>query len=319
MKKVLLFLVFTASTLFAQTNSEPVITSIDGYAARVNNRIITYGDIRESVAPVVQQLFQRYQGEELAQQLQALYLQGRETLIDEALIQEEAKSRELVLPPDVIDDEIQTNIQSRFDGDRTLLNRALAERRMTLNEWRAEISDRLIMQVYYNQEILRKVHVAQEAVQAEYDRIKEKDLYIPFRVKYRFILINKGKTEEEQDVKRNQAESVLQKLRDGVDFAVVAEEVSEGDTSLSPWRDPADVKEVLRPALQNTPAGEISDLIDADSVFYIIQVESRQEEGYVPLEKVRDQIEDKLYAQERERLHKQLIERLTARHYVKRY
>lgn len=319
MKKKLLLFIFAAPALFAQTNSGPVVTSIDGYAARVNNRIITYGDIREQVAPVAQQLFQHYQGAELAQQLQRLYLDGRERMIEEALIKEEAKSRELQLPPDVIENEVQRAIQERFDGDRAQLNEALAKRRMTLEEWREEIADQLIMQVYYNQEVLRKVKVSDEDVRAEYDRIMDEEFAIPFRVKYRFILINKGKTPEEQAVKRAQAESVLQKLRDGADFTALAEEVSEGDTALSPWRDPADVKEALRPALRETPAGGISDLIDDGSVFYIIQVGSRQEEGYVPFEKVSEQIKNKLTAEERERIYKELIDRLTARHYVKRY
>ena len=319
MKNALILLLFAASTLFAQTNSGPVITAIDGYAARVNNRIITYGDIRESIAPVIQQLVPRYQGEELAQQLQMLHIQGRETLIEEALIKEEAKSQELALPPKVIDDEIESIIRNRFDGDRARFNRALAERRMTLKEWREEITDQLVMQVYYNQEVLRKIRIPDEAVQAEYERIKEKDLAIPFRVKYRFILINKGTTAEEQVVKRNQAKRILQKLRDGADFATLAAEASEGDTSLSPWRDPADVKEILRPALQNTPAGEISDLIEADNVFYIVNVESRQEKGYVPLEEVSGSIRQQLTAQERDRLHNELVARLTARHYIQRY
>ena len=319
MKKLLLLLLFATSTLFAQTNNVPVITAIDGYAARVNNRIITYGDIRESIAPIIQQLLQRYQGEELVQQLQELHIQGRETLIEEALIQEEAKSQELSLPPRVIDDEVESIIRDRFDGDRALFNQALAERRMTLEEWREEVADQLVMQAYYSQEVLRKVRVDDEAVQAEYDRIRGTELFIPFRVKYRFILINKGATKEEQVVKRKEVEDILQKLRDGADFATLAKDVSEGDTSLSPWRDPADVKEILRPALQNTPAGGISDLIEADTVFYIVNVESRQEEGYAPLEEVRGAIKQNLAAQERERLHNQLIERLTARHYIERY
>ena len=138
MKKTFLLFIFAASVVFAQTNSGPVVTRIDGYAARVNNRIITVGDVRTSIAPIIQQLFQRYQGEELALQIQELYIQGRESLIEEALIKEEAKSRALSLPPDVIEKEIQKVIQERFDGDRALLNKALAERRMTLEEWREE-------------------------------------------------------------------------------------------------------------------------------------------------------------------------------------
>lgn len=319
MKKLILLLFLLVTGLYAQTNSEPFITPIDGYAARVNNRVITYGDIRESVTPVAQQLFRRYRGEELALQLQELYNQGRESLIDEAIIIEEAKRQELMLRPEAIDEKIHQIIKTQFNGDRALLNRALAERRMTLDEWREKVTDQIILQVYYNEHVLDKINITEEDILAEYDRIKDAEFAIPFRVKYRFILINKGKTPEEQAVKRTQAEHILQKLGNGADFAALAEEVSEGDTSLSPWRDPADVKEVLRPALRETPAGGISGLIDADSVYYIVNVVSRQEEGYVPFEKVSEQIGNILYAKERERLHKELINRIAGRHYIKRY
>lgn len=318
MKKVLLLQFFAAAALFAQTNEEPIITAIDGYAARVDDQIITYGDIRENIAPILPQLFQQFKGQALAQRIQQLHLEGRETLIEEALLQQEAKSLGLALPPQAIQNEIDKIIRDRFDNDRVKFNQALAARRMTYDEWRQEITDKLTMRVFYNQKVIRNIHVTEKDIQAEYDRVKE-TLAIPFRVKYRFILINKGNTEEEQAVKRKQAEDTLQKLHEGADFATLAEDVSEGDTSLSPWRDLADVKKVLRPALKNTPAGEISDLIEADTVFYIIKVESRQEEGYTPLAEVHDAIQKKLIAQEQDRLHKQLIDRLSAKHYIKRY
>jgi peptidyl-prolyl cis-trans isomerase SurA len=318
MKNALILLVCITANLFAQTNSEPAIATIDGYAARVNNRIITYGEIRETIAPIIPQLAKAYQGEELAEKVRELYLKGRENLIEETLLKEEARIKGFALPPEVLNGEMETIIREKFGNDRALFNKVLAERRMTLDEWRSEMSDRLIMRAYYSQEVLRKINISEEEIQAEYERVKN-EFFIPFRVKYRYILLNKGSTEEEQAVKRQQAENTLQKLRDGAGFAGLAAEVSEGDPELSPWRDPADVKEVLRPALRETPAGEFSGLIETDSVFYIIGVESRQEEGWTPLEKVRPAITDKLASDQREKLHKELIERLTARHHIEYY
>lgn len=318
MKKMIFLLIWVAGALFAQTNSAPVISTIDGYAARVNNRVITYGEVRETITPVLQQYAKAFQGEELAKRVKALYLQGRETLIEEALIKEEARIQGLSLPPKVIDDEMATIIREKFGNDRALFNKVLAEKRMTLEEWRNEMSDRLIMRAFYSQEVLRHIHVSEEDVAAKYEEIKEQ-FYIPFRVKYRYILINKGTTEEERAVKKKQAEDTLQKLRNGADFAALAEEVSEGDPELSPWRDPADVKEVLRPALRETAAGSFSDLIETDSVYYIIGVESRQEEGYTPLEQVGPAIRTRLAEQQRQKLHKEFIDRITPKHLIERY
>lgn len=318
MKKQILFLVSIASLLCAQTNRAPQMTAIDGYAARVNNRVITYGDIREHIEPTLAQLARRVQGPELVRQIQRLYIDGREALIEEALLQEEARRKKLSLPETVIDSEVDAIIRDRFNGSRAKLTKALIERRMTLDEWRQEIADKLTMRIFYSQEVLQNVQVSEEQVRAEYERTKEQ-YTIPYRVKYRYILISKGTTEEEQAVKRNQAEATLEKLRAGADFETVAKEVSEGDTALTPWRDPEDVKAVMRPALYNTPAGEISDLLEGDTAFYIINVESRQEKGHIPFEDVRGTILRTLTDRERERLHDRLIERLTETHHVERY
>lgn len=318
MKKWILLFLSTVSLLFAQSQSEPQVTAIDGYAARVNSRVITYGDIRAQIASAVEQLTRQVQGAELVRQLKQLHIEGREALIEEALILEEAKRKKLQLPDFVIDEEVNSILQDRFKGQRVELMKHLRQRHLSFEAWRETLRDTLVMRVYYNQEVLRHVHVSAEAVRAEYERLKQQFL-VPFRVKYRSILINKGVTAEEQAVKRKQAEATWTKLQQGADFAAVAREVSEGDPDLSPWRDPADLKPEIRPALRRVPAGQISELIEGETVFYIIQVESRQEQGYVPFDDVRETIRRGLFAKERRRLHDRLVERLSSHHYIERY
>jgi peptidyl-prolyl cis-trans isomerase SurA len=326
MKKTVLFLVLAAPALFAQTNdipaaavtNGPLITAIDGYAARVDSTVITYGEVRESVAPYVQQLMRKYKGKELAERIQAAYIDGREVLIEETLLRAETKTRGLSLPEKVIDDEVNRLIRERFDNDRALLSRALAARRMTFDEWKQEVRDQITVRIFYSQEITRRASVPVQSVRNEYERTKEQ-YFIPFRVKYHFILINKGKTAEDLAAKRKLAEDTLQKLRAGDGFDAVAKEVSEGDTAEGPWRDPADVRAELRPALLNTPAGQISELIETTNEYYIIKIDERREAGCTPFEEVQQAIETKLLEAERARLHDALIESITAKHFVERY
>jgi parvulin-like peptidyl-prolyl isomerase len=326
MKKLFLLLTLAAPALFAQTNDVPMAavtngprtTAIDGYAARVDSTVITYGEVRESVAPYVQQLMRKYKGRELAERMQAAFIDGREALIEEALLKAETKTRELSLPDKVVDDEVNRLIRERFNNDRALLSRALADRRMTFDEWKQEVRDQVTLRIFYSQEVTRRASVPTQAVRDEYERTKE-EYFIPFKVKYRFILISKGKTGEDLDVKRKQAEDTLRKLRDGADFDAVAKEVSEGDLAVSPWREPKDVREELRPALLSTPAGQVSDLIEAPGEFYIVKVLERLEQGYAPFEQVQKNIEGKLLAAERDRLHTALIKTITAKHFVERY
>jgi parvulin-like peptidyl-prolyl isomerase len=312
--------------LFAQTNDAPVpafthgplTTAIDGYAARVDSTVITYGEVRESVAPYIQQITRKYKGRELAERMQAAYIDGRDALIEEALLKAETKTRGLSLPDKIVDDEVDRMIRERFGNDRALLARALADRRMTFDEWKQEVRDQVTLRIFYSQEITRRASVPTQAVRDEYERTKEQ-YFTPFKVKYRFILINKGKTEEDLAAKRKQAEDTLRKLRDGADFDAIAKEVSEGDLSVSPWRELKDAREELRPALLETPAGQISGLIEAPGEFYIVKVIERLEQGYVPFEQVQKNIENKLLTVERDRLHDALIKTIAAKHFVERY
>lgn len=318
MKTTLLLFLFLASTLFAQTNKAPIVTAIDGYAAQVNTRVITYGDVRQYVQPFLQQAAQGLQGDALAQQIQRAYIEGREALIQEALYLEEAKRLEYQLPQTAIEDEVNRVTLENFDNDQARLRKALALQRMTLNEWKQKVADQLLVRVFYNQEIFQNIHITEEDIQTAYEELKEQ-FSIPFRVKYRFILISKGKTDEEKAVKRQQAEATLEKLKAGADFTQLADEVSEGDTAISPWRDPADVREELRPALSELPAGAFSELIETSRAFYIVHIDERQEAGYTPLEDVRDRIEENLRQAERQRLQDELDNRLEQLHYVKRF
>lgn len=327
MKNILLILVLTAPALFAQTTNAPaagastngpVVTAIDGYAARVDSTIITYGEVRESAAPYVQQLLKNFKGQELAERMQAAYLDAREALIEEALIKAETKTRGLSLPDKVIDDEVDRMIRERFDNDRAQLTRALAGRRMTFEEWKQEIRDQITLRVFYNQEVTRRASVPPGAALAEYEKNKAQ-YFIPFKVRYRFILINKGKTAEDLAAKRKLAEDTLQKLRTGADFDAVAKEISEGDLAISPWREPKDVRAEFRPALLNTQAGQVSDLVETPGEFYIVKVEERREEGYVPFEDLQKEIEGKLLEAEKDRLHKALITSIAVNHFVERY
>ncbi|MCU0857925.1 MAG: peptidyl-prolyl cis-trans isomerase [Pontiellaceae bacterium] len=325
MKKIILLLVLAAPALFAQTDGSqaaatngPQVTAIDGYAARVDSTIITYGEVRESAAPYIQQLMQKYKGRELAERVQAAYLNVREELIEDALLKAETKSRGLALPEKAVNDEVNRIIRERFENNRTLLTRALTARRMTFEEWKKEVADQITVRVFYNQEVTRRAGVSSEAIRAEYERTREKYV-IPFKVKYSFILINKGKTAEDLAVKRNQAENTLQKLLNGAAFDTVAKDISEGDPAVTAWRSPEDVREELRPALRDTPAGQISGLIETPGEFYIIKIVQRREAGCTPFEEVKGAIEKKLLNDEKERLHNALIDAIKVNHFIERY
>ncbi|MFA5688354.1 MAG: peptidyl-prolyl cis-trans isomerase [Kiritimatiellales bacterium] len=320
MKTAVLIFLSAAGMLYAQTNNSDAMQTavIDAYAARVNDTVITYGEIRASVAPYVQQLQRQLSGRELTERVAAAYVEGREALIEEALIKAEAKAQALSLPPQAVDEEMDRLIRERFDGDRALLTRALVSRRMTMDEWKAEIGDQMLIRIYYAQEVTRRASISQQAVRTEYEKNRE-SYFTPLRVRYSFILINKGRTDADRSVKKEQIEATLEKLKSGTDFDTVAKEVSAGDTSVSAWKTLSSIPEEFHAALQTMPANGISDMIETSGEYYILHLVERDAGGYIPFEDARKSIEDRLLQSERNRLHQELIKRLSTRHFVERY
>lgn len=320
MKKTigLLWLVFGIGWGRAEVTAGRQAFPVDGYAARVNDQIITYGDIRESIRPFIRELTQQAPQAELPQLISQAYLDGREALIEEALLRAEARVLGMQLPSHVIDQEVQRIVRERFGNDRGQLMRALTARRMTLDEWREEITGTFKTRILYDREVIQRAAVSEQAVRAEYDRNREAFL-MPVRVRYRYILIHRGTTEEEREVKRAQAEQILQRIRGGEEFLAVSREVSEGDPEDLPWRDIPAIRQELRAPLLETPVGEVSELVQAGNAWYILQPVERRAESIRPFSEVRDQIESRLLQEERQRLHRELMDRLSARHFVERY
>ncbi len=305
-----------------QTNpapAQPTSIEIDGYAARVNDRIITRGEVREALTPMLPELYRAYQGAQLEEELEKAFNRVRDELVQRALIMEAFKARGGLIPDQYVNDEIKRMINDRFKGDKALFEKVLTQQKKTRREFMDTIREQLAVGMMVNEEISSRARVTPEQEREAYETSKE-SYFIPEKIKYSVILLNKGETSEDQAVKVAEAEKILQRLKEGADFAETAKAVSEGsrasDGGSFPWMQPKDVRPELQQALEALPAGQISDIIETETQLYILKVEARRQSAYKPFEEVRQDIKNRLVAQERTRLRERWIERLRADHYV---
>jgi peptidyl-prolyl cis-trans isomerase SurA len=315
---------FCSAAALAQTNAPPPTESvlIDGYAAKVNDRVITRGEVHEAMAPLLPELYRLYQGAELDNELLKAFNQTRNELIERALIMEAFESKGGAIPDQYVNDEIKRVISDRFKGDEALFEQVLADQKKTRSEYQQMIREQMIVGMMMNEEVSQRARVTPEQISSEYERNKE-NYFIPEKVKYSVIVLNKGETPEDQAVKMEEARAIRQKLADGADFAATAKETSEGsraaDGGSFPWMQPRDVREELRETLVSLPAGEISEIIFTDKQLYIVKIDGRRQKGYTPFDEVRDQIKTALTAKERDRLRSRWIDRLKKQNYVRIY
>lgn len=316
-------LLATPLLTFGQSNlvqrPQSMTIEIDGYAAKVNNRVITRGEVRELLAPQLPELYRQFQGDELEAELKKAFDKARNELIERALIMEAFEERGGAIPDQYVNDDIKRTINERYKGDKALFEQVLTEQKKTREEYMAMVREQMAVGMMMNEEVVRRARVTPEEVRMEYENNKE-IYFIPEKVKYSVIVLNKGATPEDQAVKLEEATRIRQRLLEGADFAETAKTSSEGsraaDGGSFPWMQPKDVRAELQETLSTLPAGEISEIVETDTQLYLLKVEARRQAGYQIFDEVRPDIKNALTTKERERLKQRWIERLKENSYV---
>jgi len=295
---------------------------LDGYAAQVEDLIITDSDVRAQMLPQLPQIYQKFQGPELEREVNKLYESARDELIERALVQKAFEENGGQIPDQFLENEIKRIIRERFNGDTARFEQQLTLQKKTREEYKEMLKRQMIYSWMYSEEVIRRARVTPQQVRDAYEKRKTK-FVVPEQVKFSVILINKGVTSEDQAVKRKEAEAIRQRLLDGADFAETAKKVSEGSRANEggafDWMKPEDVRPELVETLKNLPVGQISEIIETENEFYIIRVDARQEEHVKSFEEVRKKLTEELLAAERKRLHDRWIERLKNKYYVNIY
>lgn len=321
--KILLSLIFPVAS-FGQAaipapQPQKISIPIDGYAAKVNDHVITRGEIRESLAPQLPELYRQFKGPQLEAELEKAFERARDEQIERVLIMEAFKARGGSIPDQYVNDEIKRVITDRFKGDKAQFEQVLTEQKQTRAEYMEMIREQMAVGMMINEEVSRRARITPQQVREEYDA-KKQMYFIPEKVKYSVIVLNKGTTPEEQAVKLEEAQKIRQRLVDGADFAQTAKDESEGSRASEggsfPWMQPKDVRPELRETLKSLPAGDLSEIVDTELQYYIVKVEARRQPGHKEFSEVRKDIKKSLTNKERDRLKKRWIERLKKNNYI---
>lgn len=290
---------------------------LDGYAAVVNDRTITIGDVMMSIYEAEERLRILHGGAELDAKRDELFRSGLEKLIDQALIIEEFGTRkDMQIPDRMVDDRINEIVFERFGNDRSALMSALAEDQITFEDWRETIRERLIVMAMRRVEIGDRIIISPTQVRAAYE--ERKDRYnLPEQVRLRLIFVRTGTPPE---AAYDEAVAARARIEAGEPFAAVAKEVSD-DPSASTggdWGllDPGMLREELKSAVTGLELGKPSDVLFTPEGYYLLLVEERREASVKSFADVRAEIEAELRERESERLYRDWMKRLRQKYSV---
>ena len=288
-----LLLLFTAVAACTEKKTPPPVDIL----IKIDNRTVTLQDFRrdfEQILPKEQQSTAAERDE-----LQRSFLAQT---IDRQLALAAAEKLGVQVSPAEVDAAL-ADLQRDYPAGEFEAN--LQERNLTLDDWKHELQDRLVIEKLVKRVVGDKAKVSDSAI-ASYYRANRDEFDRPAQVRARQIVVA-----SEAD-----GEKILSLLKTKIPFAQVAKEYSlspdaeeGGDLGFFARGEmPAEFDAVVF----NLPVGRLSPLIKSEYGYHIFLVEERRDAGKLSLAQAHEEIRARLQAELEEHHYRQWLDELRA-------
>ncbi len=296
-------LVVSAALVPSSARAQTKALVVEEIIARVNNDVITMSDyqkaeeqLREEVAHDCQGCAQDKLMAEFKEQQKDL-LRG---LIDQSLMVQRAKDMGISVESDVIkrldDVRKQNGLASLEDLEKAVESSGLA-----WEDYKTTIRNGLLTQEVVRREVGSHINISNDEVKQYYDAHPQEFTRPEQVVLSEIFLSTDGKSPEEIASVQRKADDLRNRVMKGDDFNEIAKRYSEGSTA----KDGGDLgtfkKGELAPQLEavvfKMEKGQITDVIQTKTGFEVLKVENHYQAGLQPVDKVENEIMNRLYMQ----------------------
>ena len=297
-----LFLFLVCTQLAAQTKSRVVEEII----ARVNNEVITASDLQRARTSLQEEAKQECRNC-TPQQLQMLMADKEKNLlrdlIDQSLLAQRAKDLGVNVETDVVKRLDQIRQQNGI-ASMEELEKKVNESGISFEDFKGNIRNNLLTQEVIRREVGSKILIGRDEVQKHYDEHKN-EFQRPEQVYLREIFVTtEGKKEAEIPEQEKKARSLLERVKKGEDFAELAKRYSDGTTAKGGGElgvfERGQLAKDIEEMVFKMKRGQLSDVIPTKTGFLILKVEQRFEAGLQPLEKVENEVMNRIYMEKME-------------------
>lgn len=296
---------------------------VNGVKAVVHTSVITRGELEADVMLVAEDYRRQYvrQPELYNQKIEAAFQESLEQSIERQLMLRDFVTAGYNLPESVIEEVVQKEIKRRYNGDRATLTKTLQAGGLTYEAWRQKVRDGFLIDQLRLKNIYQETIISPYKIETYYNEHKN-EYQVEEQVKLRMITLNKG-DEDEAEVARGLAKEILSKLKAGAAFSEMASIYSQGVQRNQGgdwgWAERKSLRSELAEVAFKLKPGELSDVIETPQALFIMLVEDQRTRHNKPIAEVREEIEQALLKQERERLQKKYVEKLRKKTFVRQF
>jgi len=290
-------LALLASAALAQ-ETPPGPEVVDRVVALVNGDMITLTELERQVTVQSERLGVPEDDPALVAEFRSRILQG---MVDNALILQLAEERGLRVPDRYFDDWKEQTIKEMNLPDEAEFIRQVELQGTNLEELKKQFFEGVLIQEIRRQDIEERVRISEPEIEQRY-RENVDEFVTPPKVRLSEIVIHIGEAGEADA--RSRIEEAKRLVASGNAFSEVAGVRSEsgsaeGGGALGLF-ELGELDETFRTVVEDLETGGVSDPIRLGDSFYLLSVEERTEETTTPLDEVRNQIAESLYAEKME-------------------
>jgi peptidyl-prolyl cis-trans isomerase SurA len=288
----------------AQINA-PRTNVVEEIAARVNGDIVTSADLTRAQNHDVQDVKEecadkRCSQEELQKMTDEAKADALRGLIDTKLLVQRAKDLDMNVESELVRQLDETRVENKLDSMEAL-QKAVESEGLDWEDYKDSVRNQFLAQDVIYREVGSRVSnsIDQGQIKAYYEEHKD-EFVSPEAVRIREILISTtGKTEAELPALKKKAEQLRDRvLTGGEDFGELAKHYSDGSTKLQGGDLGAFERGKLDPKIEaevfKLNKNEMTPVMQTANGFMILQVQQRYEAGVQPLDKIENEVSNRI-------------------------
>ncbi len=314
MKNIHISLLFIVATLSAFSQYE------DAVLAMVGKKVITSHEVALVTHAQEAALARQFKGEELQKKIELLRRDTLETLIDHELCYMEFQEMKAKVPTDYLQNRINTLINEHANGSVQKFEEQLQAEGTNMKEFKERLEKDIAVMMLVNEKTKRGNIISDYEIMKFYTKEAAKFATAP---EYRIEVILLRKNGKYEDKLQETVDNIYAKLREGVPFADLAKQYSEGANAEN-GGDQGWLKqpnEALLAVIKTLKVGQTAPKpVEIGSSLYIVRLSDLKEGGVPPLnEELKNQIREILAKAESTRRYKAFIKELYLKYRVRRF
>ncbi len=298
-------------TLLARPLSAEII---DRVAAVVNDEVITLYELEQAHIEISAELAAK-KGTPPILKAELLDKLVNQKLVEQEVERQGIKITELELKKSV------DGQQERLGLNDEQFEVALSNEGLTLDKYREQLRQQMIMVRLVGQEVRSEVKVTQQEVESYYSHHLAEFRSPPqLHLRHIFLPYPTGADDKERERVRLQLNSIRRQILAGADFARMARKYSRGPSATQGgdlgWFEEGQLLDAFQKQIDDLEPGQVSSVFEETPGYHLLLLEEVKPGEQLSLEQVKDGIRELLYQQKVMERYELWMERLRAQSHI---